>query len=124
MSTFIGFNTIDQVKKFTVVDAELVKRDLLNALNISQGELPGRPDYGTVLWQYVFDNQSPELNQAVTNEVTRIIGLDPRIVLLDIQIFPQQNSLTANVQVRIAPNVAPETLSILFDQQSNRASFI
>jgi hypothetical protein len=29
MATFIGFNTIDQFKKFTLVDFELIKRDLL-----------------------------------------------------------------------------------------------
>jgi hypothetical protein len=43
MATFIGFNTVDQFKKFTLTDFELIKRDLINALNIRQGELPGRP---------------------------------------------------------------------------------
>jgi len=37
MSTFIGFNTQNQYKKFTLVDTELIKRDLLNAFNITQG---------------------------------------------------------------------------------------
>ena len=41
MPTFIGFNTINQNKKFTLVDFELIKRDLLNAFNIRQGELVG-----------------------------------------------------------------------------------
>ena len=50
MATFVGFNTQGQYKKFTLIDAELIKRDLLNAFNIRQGQLPGRPSYGTVLW--------------------------------------------------------------------------
>ena len=58
MTTFIGFNTIDQPKKFTLTDFALVKRDLLNAFNIRPGELVGRPTYGTNLWDYVFDNES------------------------------------------------------------------
>ena len=37
MPTFIGFSTIDQYRKFTLVDFELIKRDLANALNIQQG---------------------------------------------------------------------------------------
>jgi hypothetical protein len=49
MTTFIGFNTINQNKKFTLTDFALIQRDLLNAFNIRQGELPGRPGYGTVL---------------------------------------------------------------------------
>ena len=49
MPTFIGFNTINQNKKFTLVDFDLIKIDLLNAFNIRQGELPGRPAYGTII---------------------------------------------------------------------------
>lgn len=124
MATFIGLNTINQVRKFTLVDVELVKRDLLNALNIAQGELPGRPGYGTVIWQYVFDNQGPELNQAIINEIERVVGLDPRIILQSVQVYPQLNGIRIELQVQIAPNVSPETLSILFDEQSTTATFI
>ena len=62
MTTFKGFNTIGQTKKFTLVDFELVKRDLLNALNITQGQLVGRPGYGTMIWSYIFDNKHKLLN--------------------------------------------------------------
>jgi phage baseplate assembly protein W len=54
MTTFIGFNTINQNKYFTLTDFELIKRDLLNAFNIRQGELVGRPAYGTTLWDMLF----------------------------------------------------------------------
>ena len=57
MPTFIGFNTQDQYKKFTLLDEALVKRDLLNGLNIRQGQLPGRPQFGTTLWDNLFENQ-------------------------------------------------------------------
>ena len=57
MTTFVGFNTQNQYKKFTLLDFELIKRDLLNAFNIRKGQLPGRPDYGTILWDYLFENQ-------------------------------------------------------------------
>lgn len=55
MPNFKGFNTIDQVKKFSLTDRELIKRDLLNALLIRQGQLPGRPEVGTNLWTYIFE---------------------------------------------------------------------
>jgi hypothetical protein len=71
MPTFIGFNTQDQYKKFTLLDEDLVKRDLLNGLNIRQGQLPGRPQFGTTLWDNLFENQSPELVTAIENEIQR-----------------------------------------------------
>ena len=65
MPTFIGFNTINQNKKFTAVDFDLIKIDLLNAFNIRQGELPGRPGYGTVIWNYLFEGQTQETQTAI-----------------------------------------------------------
>jgi len=63
MATFIGFNTIDQIRKFTLTDADLIKRDFLNALNINKGEVPGRPEYGTTIWSFIFNNQSMKPNK-------------------------------------------------------------
>ena len=57
MTTYIGFSTINQNKKFTLTDYDLIQRDLLNAFSIRQGELPGRPGYGTVIWNFLFENQ-------------------------------------------------------------------
>ena len=79
MATFIGFNTIDQPKKFTLVDFDLIKRDLLNAFNIQQGQLVGRPGYGCAIWSFLFENQVQETEQAILREVQRVCGNDPRI---------------------------------------------
>ena len=82
MPTFIGFNTQNQYKKFTLVDFPLIKRDFLNALNIRQGQMPGRPQVGTSLWDNLFENQSDETNQSILNEIQRVAGLDPRMQLV------------------------------------------
>ena len=57
MATFVGYSTINRNKQFTLVDDDLIKRDLLNAFNIRQGELVGRPGYGTIIWSFLFENQ-------------------------------------------------------------------
>lgn len=124
MPTFIGFNTQDQFKKFTLVDDALVKRDLLNALNIRQGQLPGRPQYGTALWDNLFENQTPETEQNIINEIQRVAGGDPRIQVTNVQLFPQQNGMLIQVEVIIVPGTTAEQLSVFFDQQTRRASFI
>ena len=72
MPTFIGFNTQGQYKKFTLVDFALIKRDLLNAFNIRQGQLPGRPGYGTTLWDYLFESQDQVTEQAIVAEIQHI----------------------------------------------------
>jgi phage baseplate assembly protein W len=124
MPTFIGFNTQDQYKKFTLLDADLVKRDLLNGLNIRQGQLPGRPQYGTTLWDNLFENQSQDLVVAIEREIQRVAGYDPRIQIMDTQVFPQENGILIQIQLAIVPSTDAQQLSIFFDQQQRRASYV
>jgi phage baseplate assembly protein W len=124
MPTFIGFNTQDQYKKFTLLDEDLVKRDLLNGLNIRQGQLPGRPQFGTTLWDNLFENQSPALVTAIENEIQRVAGYDPRIQIMEVQVFPQENGILIQVQLAVVPNSTAQQLSIFFNQQQRRASYV
>jgi phage baseplate assembly protein W len=124
MGTFIGFNTINQNKKFTLVDFELIKRDLLNAFNIRQGELIGIPGYGTVIWDYVFENQTQETERGLTNEIQRVCGGDPRLQVSSIDIFPQLNGMLLQLEIVVLPSSAAERLSIFFNQSQRRASYI
>ena len=124
MTTFIGFNTIDQPKKFTLTDFELVKRDLLNAFNIQQGQLVGRPAYGTVLWNFIFENQTQETERSIAQEIQRICGGDPRIYASQPEIFPQQNGILVQIQIQFVQGQTAELLSVFFDQQQRSASYV
>lgn len=123
MTTFRGFNTIGQYKKFTLVDFELVKRDLLNALNIKQGELPGRPGYGTAIWNYLFENQTETTERAILAEIQRVASLDPRIYIQSANMYPQLNGILIELELMMVPGQTSEFLSIYFDQQTATASY-
>ena len=122
MTTFIGFNTINQYGKYTLLDFELIKRDLANAFNIQQGQLPGRPAYGTTIWSWVFENTSAEMQNAVLAEVQRVVSQDPRIVVTQANIFPQDNGLLIEIQIQTVPGQTAQFLSLFFDQQSGIAT--
>ena len=124
MPTFIGFNTIGQNKKFTAVDFDLIKIDLLNAFNIRQGSLVGRPGYGTVLWNYLFENQTQETLTAIYTEIQRVCAGDPRIFISGIQVFPQQNGILIQLGLAVVPSTQAQQLSLFFDQQQRRATYV
>ena len=124
MTTFVGFSTINQYKKFTLVDFELIKRDLLNAFNIMQGELVGRPGYGTTIWNNVFENQTQETLNTVTTEIQRVASGDPRLQITELEIFPQLNGLLIQLEITVIPGQTAQLLSVFFDQQTRRASYI
>jgi phage baseplate assembly protein W len=122
--TFIGFNTQNQYKKFTLTDFALIKRDLLNAFNIRQGQLPGRPAYGTVLWDFLFENQLEELQTSIVTEVQRVAGGDPRIYISDTQVYPQENGILLEIELQVIPSDNAQRLSIFFDLQQRSASYV
>lgn len=124
MATFIGFNTINQNKTFTLVDFELIKQDLLNAFNIRQGELVGRPNYGTILWTYLFENQTPELQTAIYQEVQRVIAGDPRLYLNNVNMYPQQNGILLELELQTVATTSAQILAIFFNEQQRSASFV
>lgn len=145
MSTFIGFNTqnVNQVrttintgvdgganliknstrpsKKFRLNDTELVVRDFINALNIPQGQKPGKPEYGTSLWNFIFEPNTPNMQSQLEKEIMRVASLDPRIALNAVTASPQDNGILIELEMAVTPFNDPMTLSILFDQKTSTA---
>jgi phage baseplate assembly protein W len=146
MPTFIGFSTqqLDTVrnsqvlaggdggagsivspikpnKKFRTVDQDLVIRDFINLLNIPQGQKPGRPDYGTSLWSFVFEPNTFDVQMQLEAEVKRVASLDPRLQLNSVISYPQENGILIEMELAISPFNDVLTLSVLFDQNTSRA---
>lgn len=124
MTTFIGFNTINQNKYFTLTDFELIKRDLLNAFNIRQGQLVGLPWYGTTLWDNLFENQTQDTIGAIYDEVQRVAGGDPRIYISSTEVFPQENGLLIQLELTVVPSTSAQRLNIFFNQTQRVASYV
>ena len=124
MATFIGFNTQGQFKKFTLIDKELIKRDLLNAFNIRQGQLPGRPEYGTSIWDNLFENITDDTITLMNREIQRVAGGDPRLQVVASNIYAEDNGILIELEIQFVPSTDAQRLSIFFDQQTRVASFV
>jgi len=122
MLNFKGFSTIDKNKKFTMTDRDLIKRDLLNALLIRAGTLPGRPEVGTRVWDYLFDPNDSLTTNKIENEIRRIIALDLRIDLHDIVITSAVNTISVHVSVSLLPAQSAEEFFITFLQDTQTAT--
>lgn len=123
MATFIGYSTIDQYKSYTITDFDLIKRDLLNALTIRQGEMPGRPNVGTTMFTLMFEPQGEPTNKAIIKEIQRVVAQDPRIQVSDINVFPQENGILIELEVDTVSGQQGELLNIFFNNQTMRAAY-
>ena len=124
MANFIGFSTIGRNKSFTLVDYELIKQDLLNAFNIRQGELVGRPNYGTIIWDFMFENQLPTTESGIYNEIQRVVGADPRLYLNNVYMFPQENGMLVQLELQVVHTTEAQFLSVFFNQTQRSASYV
>ena len=118
------YNTIGANKKFALQDFDLIKRDLLNGLLIKQGELPGRPEVGTDIWNYIFDGLNDEnisrMETAMRNQIQR----DPRVSVQDIRFFTEDNGLLVEIEVQTEVTDADQLLKIFFNTEDITASYI
>ena len=123
MATYYGFNTIGQDKKFRLEDYELVKRDVLNSLLIKQGEKPGRPNYGTNIWNIIFEPQTDETMAEIEKEIKRTVTQDPRVRLEDLVVYPKENGVLIELFVRVLPTTEQQRLSLFLDREQQTARF-
>jgi len=84
----------------------------------------GRPGYGTLLWTYLFENQTPELQTAIYNEVQRVVAGDPRLYVNTVIMYPQTNGILLELNLQTVATTTPQILSIFFNESSRSASYI
>lgn len=115
-------NPVIPGKKFKLNDENLVVQDFVNSLNIRQGEKVGQPGYGTTLWNFVFEPNTPDVQFSLENEITRIANLDPRLIVNTVRAYPQENGILLEVELAIQPFNEATLLSIFLDSTTNQAA--
>jgi phage baseplate assembly protein W len=114
-----GLNT---GKKYTLVDEQLVLRDFINAMNIPKGQKVGNPDYGTRIWNFIFDPNTYDVVNKLENEIRRIAAMDPRLQIATLQASTVMNGILVECQIAVAPFNNPTTVSIFFNPETNTAN--
>lgn len=109
-------------KKFRIVDQPLVIQDFINALNIPRGQKVGQPEYGTTIWDFVFEPNTADVQYQLENEIRRIITSDPRLELNYVKAFPKENGILIEVELAVNPFNQSELISVFFNSKTNQAS--
>ena len=113
-----GFSTVNRNKKFRVTNAELVKQDLINHFSVRKGEKLMQPNFGTVIWDLLFEPLTDHLEQLVIDDVKRIVGYDPRVGVKNINLTTQRNGIQIEIDLIYIPTNQATTLSLQFDANS------
>jgi len=78
--TYRGFSTVNPNNVgFQLYDLQIVKQDIINHFHIRQGELLSNPNFGTIIWDILYEPLTENIKQIIAENVTTIINYDPRV---------------------------------------------
>jgi len=118
MATYRGFNTIDQSKKFRLTDLDLVKRNLLNHFKIRKGEKLMQPNFGSIIWNTLFEPLTEETKKIIIDDVTAVVGYDPRLIIDGVIIQQLDSGLQLQVSLTYKPTNVTTTMNLNFDKNT------
>jgi|TARA_Y100000310_G_scaffold321403_1_gene378987 phage baseplate assembly protein W len=117
LKTYIGFSTVNRdFDNNTLHDYELARTDLLNNLYIKKGEKLENPDYGTIVWDLLFEPFSAETSKQVEADMKAMVDRDPRWRLNTLQVQQEEHGLNVMLDITYVPYNIGERLSLLFNE--------
>ena len=119
LKTYIGFSTVNRdFDSNTLYDYELARTDLLNSLYIKKGEKLENPDYGTIIWDLLFEPFSSDVSKAVEEDMISIVEQDPRWRLDTLRIQQEEHGLLIALEITYVPYNIGEHLSLTFNENT------
>jgi phage baseplate assembly protein W len=114
-----GFSSNEIKNNFKLYDIELVKRDILNHFYIRKGEKLENPNFGTIIWDLLFENFTPEIKELIVKDVEQIINYDPRIAINSVTIDTTDMGIRIQADVVYLQFNISERMSFDFDKENN-----
>lgn len=122
MTVFTGFSTYNRTKRYTLTDFELVKQDIFNHFNIRKGEKLMRPEFGTSIWDLLFEPFGNEISSAIDQEVKQIVSQDPRVRLEKVNVSTYDNGINIAISLVFVPLNLGDVLYLKFDLENKAVS--
>lgn len=111
-----GFSTINNLENVKVYDSALVKQDLMNHFNTKKGERLMNPEFGTIIWDLLYEPLTEALKQDIELDVRTILMSDPRITPIAVQLDEKDYGILVEVTLKFADTDQAETMRLTFDK--------
>ena len=114
-----GISTVNpDTKDFKSYDLGLIKQDIINHFHIRLGEKLERPDFGTIIWDVLYEPLTDSLKQAIVKNVTDIIRYDPRVTVDKISVDTYESGIQIQCELTYLDYSISEFLQFRFDRQN------
>jgi phage baseplate assembly protein W len=114
-----GFSTVSSnTENFALYDFQLIQQDILNHFYIRQGERLMNPQFGTIIWDLLFEPLTEELKDLIVQNVNEIVNYDPRVRAENPVITQYENGIQIECVLTYLPYNISQSMQLRFDQAS------
>ena len=117
--TFRGFSSRADRSNFKLYDFELIKQDLLNRLSVRKGERIENPNFGTIIYDTLFEPLTEVVKKVIAEDITEQLNADPRLSTKDIRVTQYDHGIAVEASLTYVPYDITEKLVFKFDQDSS-----
>jgi phage baseplate assembly protein W len=114
-----GFSTVDpQQRNSKLYDFDVIKQDLMNQFSTKKGERVMNPEFGSIIWNVLFEPFTQDIRNAIDADIKQIIESDPRITSPVINVAEAEYGLLLEVTMTFTGTDQSETLRLTFDKNA------
>jgi phage baseplate assembly protein W len=122
MPNYYGFSTYNRIRKYKLTDFELVKQDLFNHFHIRKGEKLMTPNFGTLIWDIIYEPFTDAVKDLISDDVTKVVKYDPRLSVENIIVTEFVDGVMIDLTLKYVPTNEVDTLYLKFDRESRELS--
>lgn len=116
-NVYRGISTVNPgTPTFQSYDIELIKQDLINHFNIRRGEKIYQPNFGTIIWDALFEPLTDVLKERILNDVRQIVDNDPRIRVDSLALVEKEYGIQIQAVLYYEAYDVSEALQFTFDK--------
>jgi phage baseplate assembly protein W len=104
---------------FNLYDIALIKQDIINHFHIRVGERLENPEFGTIIWDVIFEPMTDGLRDAIASNVTDIINYDPRVSVEQVTVDTYESGIMVECTLTYLPYNISESMRMKFDEDNS-----
>jgi len=116
--TFKGFSSRAERQNFKIYDFECAKQDLMNRLSVRKGERVENPEFGTIIYDVLFEPFTESLKDIIVEDITANLNADPRIATEQILVQEADHGISIQATITYVPLDITEKLQFSFDENA------
>jgi phage baseplate assembly protein W len=76
------------------------------------------PEFGTIIWDAIFEPMTPSMEEAIAENVKRIVNSDPRVTANSVIIDTYESGIIIDCDLTYLPYNISEKMRLTFDENS------